>query len=84
MAKLSEIEQLELIKKRCEEIEQKYPQHRAAHKPSFTHFDADLRKGIVFYGSGWGWRLRKDWRGVWEDKYNDLLQAAASANENAG
>lgn len=74
MAKLQMplIEQLELIKKRCEEIEQKYPHRRASYKPSFTNFDKDLRNGIVFYSSGWGWRLRSNWRETWQKKYDEL------------
>ena len=28
----------------------------------------ELREGIVFYSSGWGWRLRKNWELVLEGK----------------
>jgi hypothetical protein len=31
-----------------------------------------LRDGIVFYSSGWGWRLRKDWRQVIAHKREEL------------
>ncbi len=44
----------------------------AAYQPSFTNFDKELRNGIVFYSSGWGWRLRVNWRETWKKKYDDL------------
>ena len=73
--KLSGIEQLELIKVRCEQIEAKYPKHRAAYNPSFANFDKDLRAGIVFYSSGWGWRLRRNWREAWQKKMEEAKAA---------
>ena len=68
----SPLEQLDLIEQHCSEIEEKYPKRRAAYSPSFTNFDKELREGIVFYRSGWGWRLNRNWRETLEGKRREL------------
>lgn len=61
-------DQLIQIEMRCNELERKQPKRRADYQPSFTNFDSELRQGIVMYRSGWGWRLRKNWREVLAQK----------------
>lgn len=70
--KISEIEQLKLMRQRIEEYLKKHPTNGGDYKPSFTNFKKELRQGIVFYSRGWGWRLRKNWDKVWLKKINDL------------
>lgn len=82
MAKMNlpALEQLDLIEQRCNEIEEKYPNRRAAYQPSFTNFDSELRQGIVMYRPGWGWRLRKDWRLMLNKKRLELKTTSVRLN----
>jgi len=75
MAKMNlpELEQIDLIEQRCNEIEEKYPHRRAAYQPSFANFDSELRQGIVMYRPGWGWRLRIGWRETLEEKRRQII-----------
>lgn len=71
--KMPDIEQLALIRQRIDEYLAAHPTNSGDYKPSFTNFDRKLRTGIVFYSSGWGWRVRKNWEEVWQSKYDHAL-----------
>jgi hypothetical protein len=45
----------------CEGYLARHPRNHGEYA-RLTDFYKPLRDGIVFYSSGWGWRLRKDWR----------------------
>jgi hypothetical protein len=73
--KISEIEQLMLMRQRIDEYLEKHPTNGGDYTPSFTNFKKELRQGIVFYRPGWGWRLRKDWEKVFSQKIEEFLNA---------
>lgn len=71
--KMSDIEQLTLMRQLIDKYLEAHPTNGGDYKPSFTNFDRDLRNGIVFYSRGWGWRVRKNWEETWQSKYNHAL-----------
>lgn len=87
MKKLEQIEQLE---KMCERIEREQPKRRCLSSDDFrmaywkgeftTHIkniDKDIRDGVVFYSSGWGWRLRLNWRETLQAKKVSITSASS-------
>jgi len=45
----------------CTEYTKRNPRNYGEYA-GLTDFYKPLRDGIVFYSSGWGWRLRKNWQ----------------------
>lgn len=66
---------------KCVEIETISPQRRASYQVSFKSIDKNLRDDIVFWSSGWGWRLRKNWRENWYKKCAELAQIIHSQSQ---
>lgn len=70
----TDIEQLNELKRACEEYLAAYPTNRGAYpaySSNLAHFRnirKDLRDGVVFYSGGWGWRLRREWRKVLDER----------------
>lgn len=69
------------LKALCEYIEEMEPKRRAltndglergVRNGRFIYYpkdiDSRLRDGVIFYSTGWGWRLRKMWQMVLEGK----------------
>ena len=75
---------LEELKKLCEYIEEAEPKRKAlsndalargARQGRFLYMPMDIKKplrdGVVFYSTGWGWRLRKYWEMSLEGKLQE-------------
>ena len=39
-----------------------YTENTGSHEFNFSHFDPVLRKGLIYYRRGRGWKLRPNWR----------------------
>ena len=49
-----------------------HPNNGGCYKMEFDFggIKKEFRDGIVFYSSGWGWRLRGDWEKVFQERLN--------------
>ncbi len=67
------LEQLARLEKWIEKYLQEHPRNSGEYGfiPERL-IDKPQRDGIVFYSGGWGWRLRKNWKEVLEQKKSDL------------
>lgn len=55
----------------CEEYTVRHPRNYGEYV-GLADFYKPLRDGIVFYSSGWGWRLRKNWHETIAQKRAEL------------
>ena len=57
-----------------------YAENTGSHEFSFSHFEPVLRKGLVYYRRGRGWKVRPHWRETLAEKRQaftrELVQGA--------
>lgn len=76
------IDQLENLEIACHHIIAEEPQRKALSNDEIArgtgvivkNIDKRLRDGIIFYSSGWGWRLRIGWEDVLKARYAEVSE----------
>lgn len=77
--RLDQLENLEIV---CHHIMREEPRLKAMSNDEIArgtgvimkNIDKPLRDGIVFYSSGWGWRLRVGWEDVLKARYDEVSE----------
>ena len=73
--KLSPAESLAELEKQIEWYQKTHPTNGGSYSYSITQVPKPIRDGIFFWSAGWGWRLRKNWQEVLEQRRKELTAA---------
>ena len=69
------LQQLNRLEQWCNSYHEENPRNNGTYRGGVCRDTyKPLRDGIVFYSSGWGWRLRKNWQQAIAEKRADLQE----------